>query len=239
MPHRVLTLDEAADYLHVSAQAVARLVKEGDIPFEKSGEKLVFRRNEIDAWASQRLLEPRRHSLEEFHRKSSARARGISKYKAILPELISEAFVDPALASKTRASVLSDMVRMAERTGLLLQPQDLLASLQEREKLCPTAMSGGIALLHPRHHDPYMFETSFIALGRTLQPIPFGAPDGGMTDLFFLICCEDDRMHLHTLARVCAICSQADLLESLRRARDAAEMYELIVAAEDEVVRKL
>jgi PTS system nitrogen regulatory IIA component len=234
-----MTLEETADYLHLAARDVEKLVKDGDIPFERNGSRVVFRRNEIDAWASQRLLEPRRRGLEEFHRKSSARARELSRYRAILPELISEAFIEPALASKTRASVIADMVRLAERTGLLLQPQDLLESLQAREKLCSTAMPGGLALLHPRHHDPYMFETSFIVLGRTVQPVPFGAPDGGLTDLFFLLCCEDDRLHLHTLARVSAICSQGGLLDALRSAAGRAEMFERIVGAEDEVIRHL
>jgi mannitol/fructose-specific phosphotransferase system IIA component (Ntr-type) len=131
------------------------------------------------------------------------------------------------------------MTRVAEATGLLIERDGLLDSLLEREDLCSTALPGGLALLHPRHHDPYTFEDSFVVLGRTVQPIPFGAPDGGKTDLFFLICCQDDRIHLHVLARLSMMCCHTALVADLRACEDADEMYERILSAEREVIAAL
>ena len=59
-----------------------------------------------------------------------------------------------------------------------------------RPAIFAARLPGGMALLHPRHQDPYMFETSLVMLGRSIQPIPFGTIDGQPTDLFFLICCR-------------------------------------------------
>ena len=56
----------------------------------------------------------------------------------------------------------------------------------------------------------------FIVLARTAQPLPFGSPDGTVTDIFFLMCCQDDRIHLHVLARVCMMCRHTHLLRDLR-----------------------
>jgi mannitol/fructose-specific phosphotransferase system IIA component (Ntr-type) len=81
-----------------------------------------------------------------------------------------------------------------------------------------------------------MFETSFITLGRTVQEIPFGSPDRQGTDLFFLICCQDDRIHLHTLARICLLAHRSDVLPRLRQAVDAQSMFDCLVAAEREVL---
>ncbi len=132
------------------------------------------------------------------------------------------------------------MVAQAERTGLLTATAaELLAALKEREALCPTALPGGLALLHPRNHDPFMFSDSFLVLGRTARPIPFGALDGMGTDLFFLACCQDDRIHLHVLARLCMMCSQTGLLSSLRSAADHDEMLAVLLVAEDEIIRQL
>jgi mannitol/fructose-specific phosphotransferase system IIA component (Ntr-type) len=111
-----------------------------------------------------------------------------------------------------------------------------LGSLEARETLCSTAVPGGLALLHPRHHQPYMFESSFLVLGRTVQDIPFGAPDGQHTTLFFLICCQDDRIHLHTLARLCLMAQKTHLLARLHAAPDAASLYDAIVTSEREVL---
>ena len=121
--------------------------------------------------------------------------------------------------------MIREMVALAEGTGLLYDPGDLLAGLGEREELCSTGIPGGAALLHPRQHDPYMFEDSFVCIGRTDRAIPFGSPDGRRTDLFFLICCQDDRIHLHALARICLLCQEGNLLPALRAAAGPDEMH--------------
>ena len=131
------------------------------------------------------------------------------------------------------------MVRLAENTNLLIDSVELLKSLKEREQMCSTALAGGIALLHPRHHDPYLFEDSFVVLGRTVQPIPFGSPDGTTTDLFFLVCCQDERIHLHVLARLCMLCYHTSVLLDLREAKTPAEMLKSLIDAEEDVIKHL
>ena len=69
-------------------------------------------------------------------------------------------------------------------------------------------------------------------VGRTVQEIHFGAPDGRPTWLFFLICCQDERIHLHTLARLCLTVQKTDVVARLLAAPDAAAMYEALIAAE-------
>ena len=194
---------------------------------------------DLDAWASQRILGLSRQRLASYHRDSSARMHDLSQKHAIITELLRPECVEPALASKTKPSVLSDMVALAERTGLVVYAEELLASLEERERLCSTGLPGGLALLHPRHHDPYTFADSFLALGRTVHPIHFGAPDGDPSDLFFLVCCQDDRIHLHVLARLCAMCMQTRMIALLREAPDAPAMRGVVVKAEEEVTREL
>jgi PTS system nitrogen regulatory IIA component len=239
MPHREMTLDEASAYLHVSRPDLELLVRQGDIPFERKGGRVVFRHTEIDAWASQRLLKSNRETLQRFHRKSSAKAHDLSKQHAIISELIRPDFIEPAMACRTRASVIREMVKVAERTGLLYDPADLLKSIEARERLCSTALHDGIALLHPRSPSAYFSEDSFVLLGRTIQGIPFGAPDGSITDLFFLVCCQDESLHLHVLARLCMMGRDTDLIWALHESADAHSMYNILVRSESEIVRRL
>jgi mannitol/fructose-specific phosphotransferase system IIA component (Ntr-type) len=105
-----------------------------------------------------------------------------------------------------------------------------------REELCSTGLPGGIALLHTRQPEVYLFESSFICLGRTVQPIPFGAPDGQPTDLFFLLAMPDDRLHLHVLARLCLLAQKTPMVEQLRRAAGAEEMHQCLVSSESAVL---
>lgn len=242
MPHRVLTAQQVAEYLHLTPAEVEHLVKRGKIPHEKSGSRVVFRRIDIDAWASRRLLETRHGDekfVEDFHQRASAKRFEFSQEHALMPDLLTAERIDADLGARTRPSVISEMVALAGDTGLVNDPVDLLESLRNREELCSTAMPGGFALLHPRHHHEYLFEESFIVFGRTAHPVGFGAPDGHMTDLFFLVCCGDDRLHLHTIARICAMYKETALITQLRTAETAGEMYDLIVAAEMDVIRAL
>jgi len=238
MSHRTFTAEELAEYLHVSASDLERLLHESDIPKEERGGRLIFRRSEIDAWASQRILGMPDRRLNAYHEKSMRGTQEIFTHNALVPELIQPAYINLELTSKTRASTVRDMVALAESTGLVFDPRELLTSVEAREALCSTALPGGLALLHARNYDAYRFERSFIVLGRTIQRVPFGAPDGGPTRLFFLICCQDDRIHLHTLARLCMIAMKTDALNQLLDAPDPATAYAALSAAEQLVLPK-
>lgn len=236
MPFRLLDLEGVAHYLHLTVADVEQRVKDREIPFEKRGDRIVFRKSDIDAWASQRILGFSSQRLASYHEKSTRAARNILPHEAFLPEMLTAGAVASAMTSKTKASVLRDLVVLAEKTGRLNDAKSLLAGLEAREELCSTAMPGGFALPHPRTHEPWLFEASFIVVGRPVQEIHFGAPDGRPTHLFFLVCCQDDRLHLHTLARLCLIAQKTQMLDQLRAAPDAATMRDALIAAEREIL---
>ena len=135
-------------------------------------------------------------------------------------------------ARAIQESLMHSRLRRVSR----LDEHTLVLSLEAREELCSTGIPGGLALLHSRNPESYLFETAFLALGRTIQQIPFGAPDGQPTNLFFLIGCPDDRMHLHALARLCMMAQKTDLLAELREAVDTDSMCECILTAEQAVL---
>lgn len=239
MPHRIMSVKEVASYLHLSVADIEQLVRQREIPGQQQGERTVFRRAEIDAWASQRILKFSPPKLAHYHLKTSARIKEFAMEAAMMPQLVAPDRMNIALPAKTRASVIRTMVALAGATDLVSDETELLTLIEEREQLCSTALPGGWAVLHPRHHDPYMFAESFMVVGRTIQPIHFGAQDGQPTDIFFLLCCQDDRLHLHTIARLCTLCMETRLLGELRAARSEAAMMESILRAEEAIIPRL
>lgn len=237
MPHRTLSLGELADYLHLPADVLLDFVRQGTIPHTLRGGRPVFRRCEIDAWVSPQILGMNARRIREYHQRSSRRMRDLAKDQPLIPDLVKPDFVIPSLESKTRAGAIRDLVKAADRTGRVVYPEDLLASLEERERMGSTALPGGLAIPHPARHDPYLFETSFLVVARAAHPIPFGSPDGELTDLFFLTCCADEQLHLHLLARLCMICHHTAALLRLRETRDPGVMLRTLVDAEREVLR--
>ena len=239
MPHRVMNVKEIATYLHVAPARIELLIKEREIPFQKQGDRFVFRRAEIDAWASQRILKFSPKNLANYHSQTSAKVKEFAPDTAMMPQLLTRARINGDMPAKTRSSAIRAMVAMAMDTDLVSDEADLLTLIEEREALCSTALPGGWAALHPRHHDPYMFSESFLVVGRTIQPIHFGAQDGLPSDIFFLLCCQDDRLHLHTLARLCSLCMETPLLETLRQADSSQEMLDAFLESEQEIIRRL
>ena len=238
MPFRMFNLSEVAEYLHLSEERVEELARRGEIPCERQGNRLVFRHNAVDEWASRRLLESSAEKLADFHRRSTAQYHDLSDEAAIIPGLVKPEWIRAGMTCRSKSSVLREMVELADATGLLCYRDELLESLVEREKLCSTALSGGLALLHPRNHEPYMFEDSFVVVGKTIAQVPFGSPDRSTTDIFFLICSQDDRIHLHVLARLCMMCHQTSLLLEMRGTNDPHELHRLLAASEQQVIQQ-
>jgi len=239
MGFRQLTVAQAAARLHLAVEEVERLVKYQEIPFVRRGDEPVFVRRELDAWASQRLLGMQASRLEDVHRAATRARVSPEGNDRLVPQLFRADWIDPALPSRTKPSVLRDLVRLAASTNLLYDDAALLRGVEDREALCSTAIDQGVAFLHARYHDAQICGDSFVVLGRTQGPIFAGAADGQTTDLFFLLCCQDDVLHLHALARLCAMAHGTPLLVELRQAGNAEEMLAALARNEERILHAL
>src|SRR5205814_1233795 len=141
--------------------------------------------------------------------------------------LLPEAIAIP-LDARTRSSVIKAMVELAAKTGLLWDSAEMAEAVQAREKLHPTALDNGVALLHPRRPLPHILGQPLLALGKTASGVPFGSESGQLTDIFFLICSVDDSQHLRMLARLSRLISSLGFLSALREASSAAEAIRVV-----------
>ncbi|MDX9866670.1 MAG: PTS sugar transporter subunit IIA [Kiritimatiellia bacterium] len=239
MPHRILSLPQAARHIRIPERELFHLVQREEIPFQKRGDEVVFEHRRLDDWAQRRILGLPTKSLTRHHRETTADRTSRSEEDALVTRLFRPEWINPALPSRTKPAVVRDMVELAVSTGRLYDDAAFQREVEEREAACSTAIGGGAALLHARYHDPFWAADSFIVLGKTRQNIFFGAQDGGGTDLFFLICCTDDALHLHALARLCMLAHGSLLLSDLRAADHAGEMHQILQHAEAELLRTL
>jgi PTS system nitrogen regulatory IIA component len=66
-------------------------------------------------------------------------------------------------------------------------------------------------------------------LGVSSQPLPFGNESGHLTDVFFLICSTDDRVHLQVLAKLSRLLSGTTFLSELRQCTNSRDAHELLI----------
>jgi len=226
MSREILTLKQAAEHVHLDANALRHVAQRGEIEAQKRGDDWFFEHRALDEWAQRNLLSSSPRELKEQHQMMRNEERRAQQSAWCLADLFPLEGIDLNVPAKAKAGILRDMTDLASKTGRVYDTDGLFKELVAREEAASTAIGAGIALLHPRFHDPYLFEESFVAYGRSLRPVFFGAPDGASTRHFFLICSTDHEAHLHILARLAMLAHGTDLVERL----DAAETSEDVLA---------
>jgi excisionase family DNA binding protein len=229
MPRIVLKSAEVAAALGLDARTVERLADSGELPGRKVGGAWSFRAAEISDWAGRHLGRLPREKGRDKGKKRSA-LPPVSDL--LLPLALQTDTVSIQLAGSTRHSVLRELVPLADRSGQIVDARALLDAVLEREKQQATALPGGIAIPHSSQIG-HVRERPVIAAGRAGQGIPFGDPAGGLTDLFFLLCCLDYRQHLLYLGRLARLLAEQALLDQLRAAETDEAFVQAIWKAEE------
>jgi PTS system nitrogen regulatory IIA component len=229
VPLEDFDVDSLAAYLHLTPQQVMRLADRGKLPGRKVAAAWRFSQAEIHHWLEDRIGLSDEEELAQMEGVLQRSHAADDRPDSIARLLHAETIAVP-LAARTRNSVIAAMAELAARTGLLWDPEQMAEAVRERENLHPTALDNGVALLHPRRPLSGILAEPLLALGRTDTGIPFGG--GSLTDIFFLICSTDDRVHLRVLARLSRLVADSALLAAIRSAADAREVHEQIAAAE-------
>jgi len=232
MSSDTMGLDELANYLRRDAREVNKLASRGQIPGRKVGGEWRFTQAEIDSWIDLQLPDYTDDQLRAF----DGTGPGTPDPEPLLAELMPLECVAVPLKARTRSSLLRELVELAENSGYVYEPKDILDAVNLREETGSTAQTNGVALPHPSRPMRGALGDSVIAFGRTGSGIPFGAANRSFTDLFFLVLCQDSRTHLRVLARLSRLLLRPEFLDELRAAETPAEARLVIVKAEGELV---
>lgn len=234
-----LTLGEVATFLGWSPRIVERLAVGGSLPGTETDGQWRFRRDDLIDWLDRKLqtLDAARiaeleHRLEEEMEEEGMLAR---PHPTLLTTKLRPEGIMLNSTVTRKDAMLKELVALAERTGGVLNAGQLHASLVERETLLSTALPGGVAICHPRRPLALALrDNALLCFARARRAIPFGAEDGRPTQLFFLYCASDERMHLHGLARLVRVLDDATR-DALRKVETAAALIPLIHAREDAI----
>lgn len=234
MSAKDLDVDQLATYLHLTPTQVRRLADRDQLPGRRIGGEWRFSEAEVHNWLEQRIgasnIEELSRVQKVVNRWSDANSSSVD-----LGLLLHSEAIEIPLAARTRGSVIRNICKLAERTGLLWDAARMIEAVQAREELHPTALDSGVALLHPRRPQTSILTEPLLALGVTSQALPFGNESGHLTDVFFLICSTDDRVHLQVLAKLSRLLSGTDFLSQLRSCSSAKDAHALVVHFEAEL----
>lgn len=237
MPHSQIDIQEVANLLGQDARQIKRMAERGEIPCRKVGGNLLFNRVELTEWMQRRMTSLDHQNLANVDAAiSTQRPEQIDD--AVITPLLRLRAIDPNLAARTKNSVLKELVALAGETGLLYDGEGLLEAIRQREQLYTTALGEGVAIPHPRRPMHYAIAEPILIIANTTQGIGFGAPDGRLTDLFFMVACLDDRHHLHVLARLCRMLHDESFRHLLRQSDTPEQIVELFQERELQIIEE-
>jgi PTS system nitrogen regulatory IIA component len=233
MAHSNLTLQQLSRYLHLPDAQIRKLVDKGAIPSRRVNGELVFSREEVNHWLERRIgISDEQELVQVEAALTKSAPPGSEEDEISLVALIPDGAIALPLAAKTRDSVIRSMVQLAGTTGLLWDTDAMSEAVKDREELHSTALDNGVALLHPRRPMSSILGDTFVVLGLVPSGVPFGGGSSGLTDVFFLICSMDDRVHLRILTRLSRILTSLDFLRRLRESSSESEVREIISEVE-------
>ena len=230
MPYRNMSLEELARHIGMDARIVRKWAEKGKLPGQLVGGEWRFNRAAMLDWLQREM-----HSFDFEHIRNLEQAMREGETDRLIAAYLPAEAVEMNLHAHSRPSVLRELVRVAERTGLVYDGAQIVDALEEREALGPTALPRGIAFPHPRRPLEYATAQPLLCLARVPAGLPFGAPDGGLTDLFVLVLAHGEKLHLGLLARL-AMMFSSELPDLLRDVDDAASAFKLMLAREAAVL---
>lgn len=234
MAREILTLKQAAEHVHLPANELKHFAQRGEIEsFERNGEWF-FEHRALDEWAQRNMLAAGRKLLARQHSDMMEEDRRSRRPGWGVAEIFNRDAVCLDITAKAKGGILRDMTDLAVKSGHVNDPDALFKELLAREEAASTAIGESVALLHPRFHDPYLFDETFIAYGRSERPVFFGAPNGEGTRHFFLVCSTDHNIHMHILARLAMLAHGTALTERLEEAVDGDDVIRVILEAESD-----
>ena len=141
----------------------------------------------------------------------------------IVPELVR---LD-ALPGDDKKAVIDYLAQVIASAGRADTAEGLAGDAIAREETASTGIPGGVAIPHCR--SPHVLAPS-LGFARLAQPVDFGAADGGLADLVFMIAAPSgaDDVHLNLLAKLARGLMKSEFTDTLRAATTPEDIARIV-----------
>lgn len=150
----------------------------------------------------------------------------------LLSELLTPDQILVPLKGTTKEELLRELVAVLHRSGAVSDPDAVLHSVMERERVLSTGIGSGVAIPHGKSD---RVEKLAVAAGVTPRPVDFEALDGRPVNLFFLLVGPESAagQHVKALSRIARLVRRDALRQQLVEAGSPEEFLSLVARAEE------
>lgn len=151
-----------------------------------------------------------------------------------ITQLLTEDTINLHLQSKSKDSVLSELVQQLHVAGKLRDKVQFTNDILNRESQSTTGIGEGIAIPHAKSA---AVQTPAIAFGRSTEGIDFDSLDGQPAHLFFMIAANEGANddHLDALSRLATFLMDTSFRDKIMSAQTAADVLQAVNDKESEL----
>ena len=148
-----------------------------------------------------------------------------------ISELLNPQAIVADLQAREKDSALSELTDALVACEESLDRDEVIAVLQEREKLGSTGIGDGVAIPHGKLAG---IPELMLAFGKSAEGVDFESMDGQPAHLFFLLVAPEESVgvHLKTLARISKLLKDPAVRQKLLEAEDRETIYQVILDEE-------
>jgi len=217
----IMTTKEVAAHLCLSESIVYKLIHEGKISAEKTGNQWKIKKELINEMIG--------YQMKSFHKEDLADLEIDQEKKFIeIHTLLNPKHMILNLISPSKSKVLTELTSVLNKTKTPDKIKILLNAVRDREKLCTTAIGEGIAIPHPRKAIKNFVKKPLLIFGRSKIGVDFESIDGNLTHLFFLVCAPKDDTHLKIMARLSRLLRNYPFRKALLDAPDSNSILDVV-----------
>lgn len=145
-----------------------------------------------------------------------------------ISDFLEPSAIEADLGASNKPGVLRELVGLVLRVAPDLDPNQLVETLQRREKLQSTGIGDGVAIPHGKTAG---VDRVMACVGRSKAGVDFDSLDGMPTHLFFTLLVPEAEhgLHLKALARVSRLLKEPRVRQALLDATDARAMHAVLL----------
>jgi fructose-specific phosphotransferase system IIA component len=151
----------------------------------------------------------------------------------LLTQIFQPSCVEVPLQGKDKKSIITELVNLLDKNGLLLDRSAALEAVLMREKTRSTGIGSGIAIPHGKCKG---VRELVMAIGITHQPVDFESVDGKPVTIVILLVSPADQTgpHIQALARISRLMLDEEFKHGLETAESPERVYEILSDKENE-----
>ncbi|MEH0340189.1 PTS sugar transporter subunit IIA [Cutibacterium namnetense] len=145
-----------------------------------------------------------------------------------IADLLDERSIDLSLSAGSKDDAIERMIDLIGASGALTDRDLLIKAVRAREEVGTTGLGDGIAIPHGKCDG---VDRPALAFARSDEGVKWGAPDGSLANLVFLIAVPEaaaGNEHLRILASLARSLVKADFRGRLMAASNPQEVHEVL-----------